>query len=98
MGSILKSSPTSTKTGFAPRSAIALAVATKELGTVITSSPSPIPNERIDSINASVPELTPMEYLVPHNSANLFSNFSTSSPRIKLPLLIILEIFCITSS
>ena len=62
MGSILKSSPTSTKTGFA------------------------------------VPELTPMAYLVPHNSANLFSNFSTSSPRIKLPLLIILEIFCITSS
>ena len=68
----------STKTGLAPNSVIAPMVATKVFAAVIISSPGFIPIDFKDSFNASVPELTPIAYLVPINFAKFFSKIANS--------------------
>ena len=60
--------------GVAPSSQIAPTVATNVFAAVITSSPEPTPRALSESLIASVPELTPIAYLVPISSAKLFSN------------------------
>ena len=76
----------STKTGIAPISVIAPAVATKVLAAVITSSPGPTFKTFKESFIASVPELTPTANLVPIKFANLFSNDFNSFPNVKSPV------------
>ena len=83
--SIFKSSFTSTKTGFAPRWAIAAAVAINEIALVITSSPFFIPIAHNAIINASVPEFKVKQYLVPRYSLISCSSFVFSSDKIKFP-------------
>ena len=55
----------STKTGFAPACEIVSAVEIHEFATVITSSPSPIPNIFRTMYMASVPLATPMQCFIP---------------------------------
>ena len=55
----------STNTGVAPISAIISAVEIHVKGTVITSSPGPIPNAIIAINNVSVPLEAPMQCLAP---------------------------------
>ena len=50
----------STKIGFAPQWEIASVVAINVFGTVITSSPCPIPKLNKAKCKAAVPELTPI--------------------------------------
>ena len=80
-GSILKSFCTSTNTGFAPTLTIVQTHATKEFGTVITSSPSPIPNASKLKERASEPFPTPIANEVPQKSAKFLSNCSSSLPK-----------------
>ena len=61
------------------------AVAIKEFGAVITSSPSPIPKAIKLKNKASDPLPTPIANRVPQYSAKLFSNFSTSASKIYDP-------------
>ena len=77
---------TSTKTGFAPHQLIASAVAMKVSGTVITSSPGPIPSPSRATQRASVPLPTPAANCVPQNAANSFSNWATNGPPAKAVL------------
>ena len=88
----------STNTGIAPNSFIAPTVATKVLAAVITSSPCPTPSAFSDNLMASVPLLTPTAYFVPINSAKDFSNFLSSSPNVKSPVLTNSFNFCHRSS
>ena len=53
----------SAKTGLAPVYKIAFPDAINVNGVVITSSPSPIPQESSATCNAAVPELTAIPYL-----------------------------------
>ena len=64
----------STKTGVAPLFNIALVVATKVSGVVITSSPDEISNASRHKFSADVPDATPMPYLLPQNAENSFRN------------------------
>ena len=75
----------STKTGFAPNSAIAPTVATNVFAVVITSSPNSTPTYLSESLIASVPEFTPTAYSAPISLANSFSNFLSGSPSVKSP-------------
>ena len=84
VGSILKSSATSTNTGFAPVAATTQADAMKELLAVITSSPGPISKANKAKISASVPELQPVAYFVLQKFENVFSKLDTSAPFIKI--------------
>ena len=94
-GSKFKSELISIKTGFAPMIAIAAAEAIKELGTVITSSPGPIPRTFSAITSASVPELTPIVYLQLISFENLSSNNLTSGPNINVDVSICLSITAI---
>jgi len=85
-GSRLRSSPTSTKTGRAPTSAMAAADPTNEFGAVMTSSPAPMPSTRSAWISAEVPLSMPIAKRAPHRAANAASNRSTSAPRMNWPL------------
>ncbi len=71
---------TSTNTGVAPAITIAPAVATKLLGTVMTSSPGPTPRARRAKKSASVPELSPIAWAAPHARAKRPSNWATCGP------------------
>src|SRR5665213_1318202 len=73
----------STNTGFAPACTIAPAVAKNVNGTVMTSSPGPIPSASSASSSASEPDAHPMACRTPQYSAALASNALTSSPRMK---------------
>jgi hypothetical protein len=65
-GAIVKvSGSMSTNTGVAPAYTIAAAVATKVNGTVITSSPAPMPAASSARCSALVPEFTPIASAVP---------------------------------
>ena len=77
---------TSTKAGVAPQKLMASAVAMKELGTVMTSSPCPMPMARRQSHSASVPLPTPMASLQSQKAANSFSNWATKGPPAKAVL------------
>ena len=50
----------STNTGFAPTRSIAIAVAMKVIGVVMTSSPWPMPAASSARCSAAVPELQPI--------------------------------------
>ena len=52
----------------------------------MTSSPGPMFKALRDSLIASVPELTPIAYLVPINLAKLSSNLVKGSPKVKSPV------------
>ena len=84
-GSILKSSKTSTNTGFAPVAAIAFVVIIQVYGVVITSSPRPIPRLTKARYKALLPEPTPTANFAPISLANLSSNFFNSGPSTILP-------------
>lgn len=75
----------STNTGVAPTSEITSAVEMKVKGTVITSSPGPMPR----AINAiwreSVPLETVRQCLTPTYSASCFSSSATCGPRMYCP-------------
>ena len=77
---MLKSSPMSTNRGVAPTSRIALSVATKVKGDVITSSPAPIRWASSDAMSALVPLLTATAFRVPTISRIVSSNASTIGP------------------
>ena len=80
-GSIVSDSGcTSTKRTSAPVRQIASTVATNVNGTVITSSPAPMPAAVSAMNRALVPELTPTACSVPQCLANSCSNASTSGP------------------
>ena len=57
--------------------------AVKDIGVVITSSPSLIPQASKPVRKASVPEATPTQNLAPQNLAKFFSNSSNYLPRVK---------------
>ena len=76
---------TSAKTGFAPTLLIDSAVAKKEKGVVMTSSPSPMPNALSPITKASVPEFTPIACLTSKYSATSCSNSLASGPIINAP-------------
>jgi lipopolysaccharide/colanic/teichoic acid biosynthesis glycosyltransferase len=80
-------SSTSTKTGRAPEYVIASAVAMKVLGTVMTSSPGPMPRLRRVIHKAEVPLLVPAAYPQSQKIANSFSKLSTKGPPTKEALL-----------
>src|SRR5215470_2010510 len=79
-GSIRYSALTSTNTGVAPVITMAPAVATKLLGTVITSSPAPTPRAFRAKNSASVPELRPTAWAAPQARAKRASNWATWGP------------------
>src|SRR5262249_18444365 len=70
----------STNAGLAPEYIIAATVATNVHGTVMTSSPGPMPATSRAKCRALVPLLTPTAYLVPQKAANSSSNAATSRP------------------
>ena len=72
----------SAKTGFAPTSEIASAVAKYVNGVVITVSPDPIPNALKDKTSASVPELQLTVYFEFKKFLLSSSNLFTFSPKI----------------
>ena len=67
----------SAKTGFAPVLQIDPTVAKNVKGDVITSSPSPIPNDLSARSSASVPEETPIACFVLQYEAKRLSNSLT---------------------
>ncbi len=73
----------STKTGRAPRRAIAAAVAKNENGVVITSSPDLTSRAIKASSSPSEPEAQPTAYFALQYSAIEVSSWRTSSPRTK---------------
>ena len=75
-------SSTSQKTGLAPVSTMAHALAINELVGQITSSPKPIPSDFIIIFKPSDPLPTEIAWLTPQNAANFFSKRSTFSPDI----------------
>ena len=81
VGSILNvAGSMSTKTFLAPRRAIEPAVAKNVYGLVITSSPAPMSRAISDNSRASVPELTPTQFLAWQYAATAFSSCPTSGP------------------
>ena len=77
----------STNTGVAPTWRIDSAVAKKENGVVMTSSPGPIPRQRRPMTRASVPLFNPTACFTPRKAATSCSKAATSLPRMKRPLL-----------
>ena len=75
----------STKIGVAPTWEMASVVAIKVLGTVMTSSPGPTPVAMRAKRRASVPELTPMQYLLSQKAANSSSKPATLGPPMNMP-------------
>jgi hypothetical protein len=75
----------STKTGFAPASAIISPVAMNVNGDVTTSSPRPMPYAISAISNVSVPLDAPMQCLAPTYSASLRSSSRHSAPRMNCP-------------
>ena len=65
---------------------MASAVAMNVFGTVITSSPAPMPNPSRDSHSAEVPLLTPAANSHPQYAANWVSNSATKGPPAKAVL------------
>jgi hypothetical protein len=78
---VSESGSTSTSTGVAPVYVITATEATKVNGTVMTSSPGPMPAATSARCSAAVPELTPTPWAAPEYAANSRSNAATSSPR-----------------
>ena len=78
---------TSTKTGFAPVYDIALQVAIKETGCVITSSSALTPASNKQICKAEVPFTAAIAYLLPVYSHIACSNFPTYSPTDETKLL-----------
>src|SRR5262245_17970605 len=76
----------STNTGLAPAATITQAVATKEFGQVITSSPGPTPRALRIRNSASDPLATPSAWGTSQYAAASASNRSTVSPRMYWPL------------
>src|ERR671918_2426664 len=76
---------TSAKTGVAPSKMKQLAVATKEIGDVITSSPAPRPAMWQSRWRPAVPLETAAAYGAPTRSANASSNRSIVGPSESLP-------------
>src|SRR5450759_4179236 len=70
----------SANTGVAPTSSITFAVATQEIGVVMTSSPAPMPAMRRAISMVQVPELKVRTGRPPKYSDNLASNASTFGP------------------
>lgn len=75
----------SANTGRAPSSTMASAVAMKENGVVMTSSPGSTPSAMSEISSASVPEDTVMQWRAPQNAARLPSNCATSGPMMYWP-------------
>ena len=73
----------STKTGVAPRRAIAPAVAKKVYGVVMTSSPGPMFSAMRQASRASLPDDTPIPWEQFEYAAMAFSHCSTFGPRMK---------------
>ena len=65
----------STNTGVAPTCFITSTVLTHVYGTVITSSPGPMPSANKDNCNADVHELTATHFSAPQYSAKVSSKF-----------------------
>ena len=74
----------STNTGVAPTCLMTSTVLTHVYGTVITSSPGPIPNASSESCRAFVHELTATHFSASQNCANCSSKSFTAGPLIKL--------------
>ena len=75
----------STKTGRPPRRETTPADAKKLNGLVMTSSPGPTPSAISATKSASVPEETPSACRTPIRSANAFSNWVLTAPRMNRP-------------
>ncbi|MBK8940565.1 MAG: hypothetical protein IPM79_23870 [Polyangiaceae bacterium] len=73
----------SAKTGVAPTRRIAPAVAKKDSGVVMTSSPAPSSSAMSETSSASEPDDTPIACSTPSARAASASSFATSSPRMK---------------
>ena len=76
----------STKTGLAPTNSGALALATKEKGVVMTSSPASTPAAIMAQCSPAVPDDTPIACRRPDSLATIFSNCSSFGPRVSTPL------------
>src|SRR5471032_2685965 len=75
----------SANTGVAPVSIITLAVATQEIGVVMTSSPAPTPAIRKAISMVQVPELNVRTGRPPKNSESCASNAWTLGPLVIQP-------------
>src|SRR5471032_2721434 len=75
----------SANTGVAPTSRMTLAVATQEIGVVITSSPGPIPAMRKAISMVQVPELNVRTGRPPKNSDSCASKAWTLGPLVIQP-------------
>src|SRR5579859_5534882 len=73
----------STKTGIAPQYSMAATLATNVNGTVMTSSPGPMPAARSARCSALVPVFTPTAYWASDYAANSSSKALTFGPRTK---------------
>ena len=78
------SGSTSTKIGRAPAEIIAVTVAIKVIGVVMTSSPDPIPNAKRDMCNAPVQLVVPIAYFALRKDAKRDSNSATVSPVVRM--------------
>ena len=79
------SASTSTQTAVAPTWWMAAVVEMSLFGTVMTSSPGPIPRASSATLRAAVPELVPTAWGVPSQAANSVSNSGTSGPQSSSP-------------
>ena len=75
----------STKAALAPVNKMEFPVAANVNGEVITSSPGPMPADKLATCSAAVPEFTAIACLHPANSAKAFSNSATFGPCAIIP-------------